>query len=98
MVRTAPTIAYGAYSTIAKSPVVAKTRPATVIEQHRRPPGDPEWSLDGGSPGVNGSGGHLIPNSWRSADRAARWPDIPWTPPPGGVEDEHMYSPRVGVR
>ena len=30
-----------------------------------------------------------IPNSRRRADCAARWPHMPWTPPPGGVDDEH---------
>ena len=28
-----------------------------------------------------------------SAERAASSPLIPWTPPPGGVDDEHRYSP-----
>ncbi len=30
-----------------------------------------------------------MPNSRRSAERAAKTPDMPWTPPPGGVDDEH---------
>ena len=31
---------------------------------------------------------HAFPNSRRRADRAAQYPDMPWTPPPGGVDDE----------
>ncbi len=41
-------------------------------------------------------GGHVGDRqrrSWRSADRAASIPHMPWTPPPGGVDDEHRYSP-----
>lgn len=32
-----------------------------------------------------------------NALRAAMWPHIPWTPPPGGVDDEQRYSPLTGV-
>ena len=32
-------------------------------------------------------------SSCRSAERAAYRPPIPCTPPPGGVDDEHRYSP-----
>ena len=31
--------------------------------------------------------------SRRSADVAARKPLMPWTPPPGGADDEQRYSP-----
>lgn len=34
----------------------------------------------------------------RSADRAAYQPHKPWTPPPGGVEDEQMNNRGSGVR
>src|SRR5919204_6126638 len=33
-----------------------------------------------------------------SATRAAEQPHIPCTPPPGGVDEEHRYTPRIGVR
>ncbi len=33
----------------------------------------------------------------RKAVRAAKYPHMPCTPPPGGVEDEQMYSPCTGV-
>src|SRR5262249_59453321 len=33
----------------------------------------------------------------RKAVRAAKYPHRPCTPPPGGVEDEQMYSPGTGV-
>ncbi len=33
----------------------------------------------------------------RSAERAARHPQIPCTPPPGGVDDEQMKRPGSGV-
>ena len=34
----------------------------------------------------------------RSAACAAKKPQMPWTPPPGGVEAEQRYTPRSGVR
>ena len=37
------------------------------------------------------------PRSW-SAVRAAPSPHMPWTPPPGGVEAEHRYTPLIPVR
>jgi NAD(P)-dependent dehydrogenase (short-subunit alcohol dehydrogenase family) len=37
------------------------------------------------------------PNSRLRADLAAHTPHMPWTPPPGGVDDEQRYSPRTGV-
>lgn len=48
--------------------------------------------------------GHPVPH-WpggqrstpRSAERAARQPQIPCTPPPGGVDDEQMKRPGSGV-
>ncbi len=33
----------------------------------------------------------------RSTSRAACRPHIPWTPPPGGVDDEQMNRSRAGV-
>ena len=36
--------------------------------------------------------------SHRSASRAAWTPHMPWTPPPGGVDDEHRNSARVRRR
>ncbi len=33
-----------------------------------------------------------------SAACAAPWPHMPCTPPPGGVEEEHRYTPGIGVR
>lgn len=36
-----------------------------------------------------GSAQARMPNSRRSAERAAKKPDMPWTPPPGGVDEEH---------
>src|SRR5262249_23954152 len=32
-----------------------------------------------------------------SARPAAKYPHIPWTPTPGGVDAEQMYKPRTGV-
>ena len=34
----------------------------------------------------------------RKATAAAATPHIPCTPPPGGVEAEHRYTPSTGVR
>jgi predicted S18 family serine protease len=34
----------------------------------------------------------------RSADRAAWYPQCPWTPPPGGVDEEHRNNPGTPVR
>src|SRR5699024_4023467 len=42
--------------------------------------------------GVRG-GGFVIPNLCRSARIAACHPFIPCTPGPGGVDDEHKYTP-----
>src|ERR1019366_693512 len=33
----------------------------------------------------------------RSAARAAKYPDMPWTPPPGGVAPEQRYMRGLGV-
>src|SRR6266705_6389415 len=33
----------------------------------------------------------------RKAALAAKYPHMPCTPPPGGVEDEQIYSPFTGV-
>jgi hypothetical protein len=38
------------------------------------------------------------PYSERRSDRAARSPHNPWTPPPGGVDDEHNHTFGMGVR
>src|SRR5690606_2350509 len=39
-----------------------------------------------------------LPYSQRSmADRAARWPFMPWPPAPGGVEAEHRKTRSIGV-
>ena len=49
------------------------------------------WSLR--RPDHSGGRAHkdaTIPNERRSADLAAWYPHIPWTPPPGGVDDEQM--------
>lgn len=40
--------------------------------------------------------GGVIPR-WRRARRAAWWPDMPWTPAPGGVDDEQRKTPSRGV-
>jgi hypothetical protein len=32
-----------------------------------------------------------------SARFAAKYPHMPWTPTPGGVDAEQMYSPLTGV-
>src|SRR5207249_590722 len=40
----------------------------------------------------------VLPNVFLNADRAAWYPHIPCTPPPGGVDDEQMYKPSDGVR
>ena len=42
----------------------------------------------GGDPSGNRYGRERMPNSRRNAERAARYPLLPWTPPPGGVDDE----------
>ena len=38
------------------------------------------------------------PRSCRKTSCAACQPHIPCTPPPGGVDDEHRYTPLSGVR
>ena len=50
----------------------------------------PDWM-----PTLDQSGSGYTPR--RKAVRAAKYPHIPCTPPPGGVEDEQMYSPWTGV-
>ena len=37
--------------------------------------------------------GTLTARSCRRAERAAWRPAMPWTPPPGGTDDEHRYRP-----
>src|SRR5262249_35434132 len=44
------------------------------------------------------SGGSRTPNTSRSVASAASSPQRPCTPGPGGVADEHRYTPRSGVR
>ncbi len=39
--------------------------------------------------GGEAAGQPRMPNSRRRADWAAQTPHMPWTPPPGGVDDEH---------
>jgi hypothetical protein len=38
-----------------------------------------------------------MPNLFATADRAAQYPHMPWTPPPGGVELEQMKRRSFGV-
>jgi len=42
-----------------------------------------------GRPRAHAVGQPRLLNSRRSADRAAQTPHMPWTPPPGGVDEEH---------
>ncbi|MFC5121992.1 hypothetical protein ACFPRL_32790 [Pseudoclavibacter helvolus] len=41
---------------------------------------------------------YVLRDQSRSTARAACIPGMPWTPPPGGVEEEHTYSPRRPAR